>query len=1021
MIKQIIILVFIINCYICTAQKNASLYDKAITNYDKENYDEAFANFQLAKNQFQTNKEIVNVVECLTYISSIKSIQGDFKSSLASSNKALLYFKTHKIDNDSLYSELVSIKTLGLKFLGDFKKAYDVSDSLIDYLKSKKENQKFLTNAYQIRSRVEIDLGNYDDAINSAKKALKLNKETNDERKAALLNIIGVGFYFNEELDSTSYYYNASYEIKQRIQTDNYQLAIATYNLGTVEESLGDYDKAIVFYNKAVQHDLLDGGEAVGFLSDIYVALTNTYFKKNDLEKAEEFAEKALQIAIKKYGDDSPQTSFVYIAYSNIFELKGDYEKSIEYIEKALEIRRKTYGNKHRWTAESLLSISESLIEVKRYEEAEHNYKEAISIAKSIGNNLVLAYAEMGLGTIYMKTSQQDLASQFLETSKSKFIKAYGNYHETHLSVLAIEAENHFTNNKSEKSLDIIEDIKANATNSNLYYRLDALTLQLDVALHNFIQKKDTKLLNTIINDLDATIELIVKIRQDYPSNKSKIYVNNSMSLFISKAIKAAYILYENSNSSKYLESAFKLSEINRNSNLVEGIQDVRFKKMANVPERLLKQENSLNQNLASLKKEMYYEENEEQPDEDYISQLLSEQLACRKSLDSLLSDIKSQYPKYYQLKYRNKSSSIIELQDNYIDKDETLIEYFIEKSDVYVFVISKSRADLIKLSNSDKIVDIIQDFRIRLKQRKDVTEQSKELHNLLLKDLDIQTKRLIIIPDKQLNHLPFEALIDNSKYLIEDYVISYSGSASLLETQKNAVLNLKFTSNWSGFAPSYLENKTLVANQTEIELIAELMKGESFLGSDASLQNFEKVTQNSSILHLATHAQVANDNPLYNHLVFSNDSILTASDIYTLSINADLAVLSACETGFGKLEKSEGVMSMSRAFQYAGVQSTVMSLWKIPDQESSKLMVSFYKHLKKGLHKDDALRNAKLDYLNLITDKTLRHPYFWAGFVISGDASPLQNATPFYYYIVLVLVLLGLLMFVRKFYNKKT
>ena len=290
------------------------------------------------------------------------------------------------------------------------------------------------------------------------KKALIINKDKSQERKAALYNIIGVGFYFKDQLDSTSYYYNTSYKIKQEIKTDNYQLAIATYNIGIVQEDLGDYDKAIAFYNKAAAYDLLDRGEEVGFLSDIYAALTNTYFKKNDLEKAEEFAEKALKIVIKKHGENSPNTSFVYIAYSNIFELKEEYQKSIDYIKKALEIRRKTYGNNHRWTAESLLSISESQLEIKQYAEAERNYKEAINIAKTINNKLIEAYAEMGLGTIYLKTNRHDLALEVLKTSKQKFVNAYGNFHETHLSALVLEAEAYFKQGTLKKASQIIEN-----------------------------------------------------------------------------------------------------------------------------------------------------------------------------------------------------------------------------------------------------------------------------------------------------------------------------------------------------------------------------------------------------------------------------------------------------------------------------------------------------------------------------------------------------------------------------------
>ena len=203
---------------------------------------------------------------------------------------------------------------------------------------------------------------------------------------------------------------------------------------------------------------------------------------------------------------------------------------------------------------------------------------------------------------------------------------------------------------------------------------------------------------------------------------------------------------------------------------------------------------------------------------------------------------------------------------------------------------------------------------------------------------------------------------------------------------------DFKFTSNWSGFAPSFNLNSTLVSNQTEIETIAKLMKGDTFLGDDASVKNFKEQALDASILHLATHAEIDNNNPLYSKLVFSKDSVLTASDIYTLPINAELAVLSACETGFGKVEKSEGVMSMSRAFQYAGVSSTVMSLWKVPDQETAKLMELFYKYLKKGNSKDEALKNAKTEYLKTTDDVVLKHPFYWSGFVISGDVSAIES-----------------------------
>ena len=104
------------------------------------------------------------------------------------------------------------------------------------------------------------------------------------------------------------------------------------------------------------------------------------------------------------------------------------------------------------------------------------------------------------------------------------------------------------------------------------------------------------------------------------------------------------------------------------------------------------------------------------------------------------------------------------------------------------------------------------------------------------------------------------------------------------------------------------------------------------------------------------------------------------------MPLNADLAVLSACNTGFGVLRKGEGVMSIARAFTYAGVPATVTSLWSAPDRETSDIMVAFYKNLQKGLSRDAALRQAKLTFLDNASRSKEANPYFWAAFVPIGN-----------------------------------
>ena len=139
-------------------------------------------------------------------------------------------------------------------------------------------------------------------------------------------------------------------------------------------------------------------------------------------------------------------------------------------------------------------------------------------------------------------------------------------------------------------------------------------------------------------------------------------------------------------------------------------------------------------------------------------------------------------------------------------------------------------------------------------------------------------------------------------------------------------------------------------------------------------------------------------------------DEELTASEIYTSKSKVNLAVLSACNTGFGKIEKGEGVMSMARAFHYSGIPSVLMSLWKVPDQETKTIMIDFYRYLKKGKSKSEALRMAKLSYLKKNDNSDLAHPYYWSGFVINGNTDPLEINNAIFPVAWIVFAILGIL-----------
>jgi CHAT domain-containing protein len=147
-----------------------------------------------------------------------------------------------------------------------------------------------------------------------------------------------------------------------------------------------------------------------------------------------------------------------------------------------------------------------------------------------------------------------------------------------------------------------------------------------------------------------------------------------------------------------------------------------------------------------------------------------------------------------------------------------------------------------------------------------------------------------------------------------------------------------------------------------------------------------------------------------------STENLLSAIEMYSMKLNSELAVLSACNTGVGQLYRGEGIMSFSRAFAYAGVPSAVISLWKVPDIATSKIMVSFYSYLKDGVSKDKALQLARQDFIK--NNPEMAHPYFWAGFILTGNNSPLSFPRSYLWLwiAVSVLVLTGLVFAQRKF-----
>ncbi len=902
------------------------------------------------------------------------------------------------LDREYVISE--NKKAAELNRDGKFLQANQILDKLLTRLEEDNSEDKFFATTYQTKAKIVQNLGNYQKSSKLARQSLLISLLSKDSLNIAdSYNTIGVNHYFEADYDSTTYYYEKSLEIKTKIKTDPYALAVSTYNLALVYDDLGQTEKAMELYKQAEIH-LLESKQTKNFLSDVYVGMALIYFYSGDISKAEVYAEKAMEKGLLSYGEFNPNMTFVYTTYSNILEAEKKYDESVTLQEKNLKIRIATYGELHRWTCETYYDLANAYTLVKNYDKAEAYYKKAIEIGKKINSRQYLANARNFLAQLYLdRKIHLDESERLLQASLETNMIIYGEKSD-------LVAENYLQlakvyQLKEDKTL-FLEYIAKSLEASN--YRQDDLgsiigplqaisALMLVSESNNEIYEKDhdIKHLMDSYELVDQKISLIKHMQNNFSSDRSRIDFANKYREVFELDLGLCWLLYHETMDHKYLQKAFELSETNRNTALLKGLQGVKYRAYSDIPQDKLDLEHSTKKALEKVKMDIFFEKSASGPDKEYYQSLLDERILLGNKLDSIYKEFYKNYPKFKNISSAKEVIKIEEVQAS-LEEDTQLITYFLGEQSLFSFNITKDTISLLRADIADKLVDVTNDFRNHLSKRDNIDELSYDLFMYLLgQQLDRKKENLVVIADDVLNYIPFEILrTSDGSLLLNNYNISYNGSVRIFLEFKNDFYKYDTPQDWAGFVPVYNEEVALSSSKGEINEIAELTDGVKFVGEAAKKENFFLHNKEFSILHFAMHAEIDNENPLYNRLIFE-DGELTASEIYTSNSKANLAVLSACNTGFGKIEKGEGVMSMARAFHYSGIPSVLMSLWKVPDQETKSIMIDFYRYLKKGKSKSEALRLAKLSYLKENANNALKHPYYWSGFVINGNTDPLE------------------------------
>jgi CHAT domain-containing protein len=358
----------------------------------------------------------------------------------------------------------------------------------------------------------------------------------------------------------------------------------------------------------------------------------------------------------------------------------------------------------------------------------------------------------------------------------------------------------------------------------------------------------------------------------------------------------------------------------------------------------------------------------------------------------------------------RTTELSTAELRD-LTATDTAYLEYVVTRGKVWLFVLTKDPSNSVAEIRSyqlgiepRELLNKVNLFHDRLANRHpEYASLALELYRVLLSPAEMQLRHttFCIVPDSFLWNLPFQALMTkDGHFLIEDHPLYYAPSLSVLrEMKRKSSTNERTDASLIAFGNPVIgkdeqrneELCPLPEAEAEVNSIAgsfSPQRRKVLVGREATEKTFRTLAPTYSTIHLATHGIIDNRQPLYSHLLLTksagdleNDGLLEGREIMNMSLHADLAVLSACETANGNISPGEGVVGMSWAFFVAGTRSMLVSQWKVNSQSTSQLMMNFYQP-NQASNKAIALQQSAL---RLMKDQQYRHPFYWAGFVLIG------------------------------------
>jgi len=649
-----------------------------------------------------------------------------------------------------------------------------------------------------------------------------------------------------------------------------------------------------------------------------------------DRHKAIEYFQKSLAIA-EELGDHLMQgrllgdLSVPYLALEN-------YNKAIEYADRSLAVARKLKTNNNQLPATALIEVARTewlalsnlghaYFLQKNYERAVEYYEQMLVIALESQDPFGEMQALHNLGAVYLDQEEYD-------KSADKFQQA-----------LALANE---LNDPQQQAIGLVAlgrvaKQRGNISEAIKYYE-DSIKITESIRGILKVSENAASFANLWISDYEELINLLV--------------------------------------SENYFQEAFNYVERARSRSFLDQLANARIDFRAGADADLIKRGEALEREIIRLRREDPFNEQLQALEQEY---------------QDWLTELKTHSPETAALKSVDVAS-IAEIQER-LDTDTTLAEYFVTDERTLAFLLTKDSFKTVALDvRREKLTKEIHLFQDHSEGDNLYPDTLQNLYDWLIAPLksDFKTPKLSIVPHSILHYLPFAALTDGERYLVEDYTLLNLPSASTLRFLPDKISSGTETILILG-DPSVENQPSLPFSRESANEIADLFNTKALVGKEATESAVWSKATNAKILHIAAHGKFYSNNPLFStiHLApdeqaenFQKDGQLEVHEVYNLKLIAtNLVVLSACETTLGKLSQGDEVVGLNRAFIYAGTPTLIASLWQVDERATALLMRQFYTHLKAGIGKAEALRQAQME---MRTDYP--HPDFWAAFVLTGD-----------------------------------